>query len=266
MGELSASPPSVVDSDLADLLSPSQVRCFMDCQVRWWFKYGLRYPDPPNGKMALGRAVHAALTQNFAQKLDTYEDLPVPGVRAIFRDSWATEREQTEFRDDEDPLELALCGEALVSKYMEHQAPLIQPAAVEMRVGGQIGGTRVQGWIDLIDVDGQIIDIKTAARRPSGIDVDHRFQIATYTQLVPGASGRARVDTLVKTKIPALVSQSFTVTDGDILAINKLYPLAQRSMRAELYMPNRLSMACSRRNCCYWRQCEKELGGEVPET
>jgi len=177
--------------------------------------------------MVLGRAVHAALAQNFAQKLDTYEDLPVPGVRAIFRDSWATEREQTEFRDDEDPSELALCGEALVSKYMEQQAPLIQPAAVEMRVEGQIGGIRVQGWIDLIDVDGQIIDIKTAARRPSGVDVDHRFQITTYAQLAPGASGRARVDTLVNTKTPALVSQSFVVTDGDILAINKLYPLAQ---------------------------------------
>jgi len=42
MGELSTSPPSAVDSDLAELLSPSQVRCFMDCQVRWWFKYGLK--------------------------------------------------------------------------------------------------------------------------------------------------------------------------------------------------------------------------------
>ena len=70
------------------------------------------------------------------------------------------------------------------------QAPLIQPAAVEMHVEGRIGGIRVQGWIDLIDVDGQIIDIKTAARRPSGVDVDHRFQIATYTQLAPGASGQ----------------------------------------------------------------------------
>src|ERR1700694_396344 len=126
MGQLIASPHPVVDSDLAELLSPSQVRCFMDCQVRWWFKYGLKYPDPPTGKMVLGRAVHAALAQNFVQKLDTYEDLPVPGVRAIFRDSWVTEREQAEFRDDEDPSDLALCGEGLVSKYMEQQAPLIQ--------------------------------------------------------------------------------------------------------------------------------------------
>jgi hypothetical protein len=149
---------------------------------------------------------------------------------------------------------------------MDELAPLIQPAAVEVRVEGEIAGIKVQGWIDLIDTDGQIIDIKTAARKPGGVDVDHRFQIATYAQLVPGASGRARVDTLVKTKTPSLVSHSFTVTDADILAIKKLYPLSQQSMRSQLYMPNRLSMACSRRNCCYWRQCETEFGGEVPET
>ena len=266
MGELSLVTHPVVDSDLGDLLSPSQVRCFMDCQVRWWFKYGLKYPDPPTGKLALGRAVHAALAQNFAQKLDSYEDLPVSGVRALFRESWAIEREHTEFRDDEDPSEFAACGEALVAQYMDELAPLIQPAAVEVRVEGWSGGIHDQGWIDLMDVDGQIIDIKTAARKPSRISVDHRFQLATYAQLCPGANGRARVDTLVKTKTPALVTQSFTVTDGDLLAINTLYPLARHAMKTELYMPNRLSMSCSRRNCSYWRQCEKELGGEVPET
>ncbi len=83
-----------------EVLSPSQVRCFMDCQMRWWFKYALKHADPATGKMALGRAVHAALTQNFAQKVETQEDLPMTGVVALFRDAWAREREQTEFRDD----------------------------------------------------------------------------------------------------------------------------------------------------------------------
>ncbi len=114
------------------MLSPSQVRSFMDCQARWWFKHGLRYPDPSTGKMALGRAVHAALGENFAQKIESCEDLPFAGVIALFRDAWAFEREQTEFRDDEDPAELAACGERLVAKYLDEVAPLIMPAAVEL--------------------------------------------------------------------------------------------------------------------------------------
>jgi hypothetical protein len=261
-----APPTPDANSTIAELLSPSQVRCFMDCQIRWWFKYTLKYSDPATGKMALGRAVHSAIAQNFAQKLETREDLPTVGVVALFRDAWAREQDETEFRDDEDPREFKACGEALVSKYMDQCAPLIEPAAVEMRVQGEIGGVRVQGWIDLLDVNGRIIDLKTSARKPSGIEPDYKFQIATYTQLTPGASGEARLDTLVKTKAPALITQNFRISDQDLLATAKLYPLAQQSMRSEHMMPNRLSLSCSRRNCSYWRLCEREWGGEVSET
>ena len=250
----------------AEVLSPSQVRCFMDCQVRWWFKYCLKYPDLPTSKMALGRAIHAALAANFAEKMETHEDLPTVGVVALFREAWANEREDVDFRDDEDPRELAAVGEALVIRYMDQVAPHLEPAAVETRIEGEIAGVRVQGWVDLLDVHGRIIDIKTTARRPTAIDSDYRFQIATYAQLTPGASGEARLDTLVKTKTPALITQSFTVNNQDLLAIEKLYPLARQAMRSEIFMPNRLSITCSRRNCSYWRRCEREWGGEVPES
>jgi CRISPR/Cas system-associated exonuclease Cas4 (RecB family) len=251
-------------TELAEVLSPSQVRCFMDCQVRWWFKYGLRYPDPSTGNLALGRAVHAALAQNFEQKMQSYEDLPILGVIALFRQAWAAEREETEFRDDEDPLELARCGEGLVRKYLEEVAPTIAPAAVEAHVTGEIAGVPVQGWIDVLDIRGRIIEIKTAARKPSAISPEHRFQIATYAQLMPQANFDARIDTLVKTKTPGLVTQRFTITDQDIMATTELYPMAQMAMRSELYMPNRTSMNCSRRSCSFWRRCEQEFGGEVP--
>jgi hypothetical protein len=112
-------------------------------------------------------------------------------------------------------------------------------------------------------VNGRIIDIKTAARKPGAMAPEHRFQIATYAQLAPGSSGEARIGTLVKTKTPGLVTQSVAITGQDIAATRTLYPLAQRIMRAGEYMPNRLSMNCSRRNCSFWRDCEREWGGEV---
>ena len=94
----------------SEALSPSQVRTFMDCQMRWWFKYGLKVPDPATANMALGRAVHSSLGENFVQKVDTREDLPTEGVVALFREAWANEIEQTEFRDEEDPKELSAIG------------------------------------------------------------------------------------------------------------------------------------------------------------
>jgi len=260
--------PEAIQSprDLGNVLSPSQVRCFMDCQVRWWHKYGLKVPDPATGKMALGKAVHYALTHNLTQKLDTREDLPVIGVIALFREAWNAEAGRTEFREDEDSSQLKASGEALVSKYMDELAPGIDPAAVEIRVEGLIAGVKVQGWIDVLDSSGRIIDIKTVARRPVRIEPDCKFQIATYVQLTRGASGEARVDNLVKTKTPAIVSQNCTINDQDLLATRRIYALAQQAMKSGLYVPNRLSMTCSRSNCSYWRHCEREWGGEVPQT
>jgi len=253
-------------TETAQVLSPTQLRCFMDCHARWWFKYGLKHPDPPNGNLVLGRAVHSALTQNFVQKMETYEDLPLTGVLALFREAWAKERDEVEFRDDEEPSQLASTGAALVMKYLDEVAPTIEPAAVELHVEGEIGGVRVHGFIDVLDVDGRIIDIKTAKASPSGIEPMHRFQVATYRQLAPTASGKGRLDTLVKTKVPKIVLQTFDITDEDLRATENIYAGASQAMQSEHHMPNRLSMFCSRRHCAYWRVCECEWGGEVSET
>jgi RecB family exonuclease len=192
-----------------DILSPSQVSSLMDCAYRWYAKHVLKMPESPTSQQILGRAVHAALAANFEQKLDSKVDLPASGVLAVYREAWVVLSEGTEFRDDEDHDELGKAGEALVDKYMEEAAPRIEPAAVEMRVEGVIAGVKVAGYIDLVDVDGCVIDIKTAKARPSSVNPMHRFQIATYRHLTPLARGTGRIDTLVKTKSPQLIQQSF---------------------------------------------------------
>ena len=174
--------------------------------------------------------------------------------------------EETEFHDAEDPDELGKTGEALVTKYMEEAAPRIEPAAVEMRVEGVIAGVKVTGYIDLLDVDGCVIDIKTAKARPSSISPMHRFQVATYRHLTHLARGTGRIDTLVKTKSPQLIQQTFSITEQELRAIHTIYPEAQDLMRGDVHLPNRQSMLCSRRHCAYWRHCEQKWGGEVPET
>ena len=57
----------------------------------------------------------------------------------------------------------------------------------------------MRGIADILTADGMVVDIKTAGRKPSGLAADHALQLATYAQLVPGASGETRIDTLVGT-------------------------------------------------------------------
>jgi hypothetical protein len=206
-----------------DVLSPSQVSSIMDCAYRWHAKKVLKIPEPPTPNQSLGRAVHAALAANFEQKCETKADLPVLGVLAVYREAWEVLSAETEFRDTEDPEALGKTGEGLVAKYMEEAAPWIEPAAVEIRVEGVIAGVKVAGYIDLLDADGCVIDIKTAKARPSSINPMHRFQVATYRYLSQLARGTGRIDTLVKTKSPQLIQQKFSITEQELRAIHNIY-------------------------------------------
>ena len=76
---------------------------------------------------------------------------------------------------------------------------------MEVAVSGTIAGVPVRGIADLVTAGGTVIDIKTAARKPSGLAADHALRLATYAGLLDGACGRARLDTLVATKEPQQV-------------------------------------------------------------
>jgi len=263
-----------------DVLSPSGASGFLSCAFKWFARHVLHLPDPPTGALTMGSAVHAAINANFEQKIETKRDLPPMGVKAIYDDAWQLmvkgeypPRYQggqpslpTEFRDDEDPAELKRLGEALTLKYLDEACPEIEPKAVEFKVSGTINGVRVRGYLDLLDAQGRVIDLKTAARTPSEISSDYRFQVATYRQLLGGiVTGEARVDTLVKTKVPKLVQMSCTIDQSDVDSVEKLYPVVQRGIRGGFFPPNRSHYLCSRKYCGFWRECQHQFGGKVGE-
>ena len=251
------------ETDPAPVLSPSQVRCFFDCPARWWFKYRLQLPERKNSSLALGLAVHQALEVNFREKLETQEDLETTGVLMVFREAWMEQVPQTEFTSGESQGDLRRLGERLVAKYMDEVAPKVEPAAVELDVQGEISGVSVRGRLDVLDVEGRLIDFKTASRRPSCVSPDYAFQLATYQQITPGASGEVRIDSLVKTQTVQIVQQAYTVEEPDIRATQVLYPMAQKAMGSGMYCPNRQSMLCSQKHCSFWKHCEEEFGGRV---
>ena len=110
---------------------------------------------------------------------------------------------------------------------MDEVAPTVEPAAVELDVQGEISGVSVRGRVDVLDVGGRLIDFKTASRRPSCVSPDYAFQLATYRQITPGASGAVRIDSLVKTQTVQIVQQAYTVEEPDIRASQVLATTAQ---------------------------------------
>jgi RecB family exonuclease len=250
--------------DVARRLSPSQLNTFVgDCQLKWFYRSVLKLEDPKDANRALGSAVHAALTRNFRQKIETKQDLPVTEVRDSFVEDLGEELDTAVLTDTDKVEDLQDLGEALVSLYMERVAPTVQPAAVELAVEGSIGGVHVSGYVDLVDTEGRVIDLKTSSKKPSGVRADYRRQVTTYVMLTPNASGAGRLDTMTKTKTVALHQQSYDVLASDRAEVEKLYPLAQEAMRGGLYLPNRGSILCSRKYCSFATRCCEEYGGEV---
>jgi RecB family exonuclease len=251
--------------NIASVLSPSQVRTFTDCQTRWMYRYVLDQPETRSSALGLGTAFHEAIGQNFREKIGTKKDLPAEAVVGMFHASWAAQAETLTFTDDEDPQEIEDCGAAMVEAYMQNVAPLIQPAAVEVPVSGELGGARVKGKIDVLTTDGTIIDSKTASKKPSSVAADYRFQVSTYVQLHSDASGSARLDTVTKTRTIAVHQTTLQIGEADRAQTAKMYPLVQEAMRSGLYVPNRASFLCSRKYCPHWQRCEDEYGGKVDD-
>jgi len=261
-----AAVPSTVSAErnetLGTVLSPSQANLFLSCSARWWFKYGAGLPDPKSGSLCRGTAVDKTVERWFRLILE--DGTPeIEAMASVYEESWNAAAEETVFRDDEDPAELKRQGAIVTRKYLDEVAPEIRPARIQERVCGEIGGVRVVGFVDIVDVDGRIIDVKTATRRPGGLDPGYLFQIATYRQLLPGANGKARIDSLVATKTPRLVTIEHEMTAADERLTQRLYPLVREGITEGLYFPNRASSMCSRRYCAFAEACVKEFGGYV---
>ena len=189
---------------LAEVLSPSQVSLFLNCPAKWMFRYLLDLKDPGTAATALGKAFHETIAHNFQQKQETACDLPLAECLEVFGNVLGRELEQVKLQKDEHPMELLELGTTMVAKYLGEAAPLIQPAAVESRVAGIIGGVRVSGYVDLLDAEGRLIDSKSAIKPIKGIAHDHRLQLTSYAMITPAATGACRLDTVTKGKTVTL--------------------------------------------------------------
>jgi RecB family exonuclease len=254
-----------VREELGELLSPSQVSTYLTCPAKWYFRYLIGIAEPTTGALALGKAFHATLATNFRRKLTGGHDLEPAEVHEVFEQEWTLASDDAELRDDEDATELATTGEALVNTYISEAATTIQPNVVEQPVSGRIAGVKVRGIVDVLDTTGRVIDFKTASKRPNGIAADHGLQLSTYAMITPGASGECRLDTVTKTKTVQVIQQTYAVGQEERRFAETLYPMVQDSIRDGIYPPHRSNPLCSRKHCGYWRECEREYGGHVPE-
>ena len=217
-----------------EVLSPSQASTFLSCSAKWSFRYGLGLPDPAGGAAVRGKAVHKLIEYAMRAKIAGIA-LEAGALSDAWDAAWDQAAEGAEFAASDDVEDLKASGARLAGKYIAEALPEIEPAAVEVPFSGVIAGVAVRGIADIVTTNGTVIDVKTATRKPSGLAADHAFQVSTYVELLPGASGQARIDTLVSTKDPQLVQLEHTPGEAGKRLIERLYRIVAKGSPAGFF-------------------------------
>ncbi len=212
--------------------------------------------------MVLGSAGHSAIETNLTQKLATRKDLPLNDVTDAFADSFEArfESEEVVLEEGEKKGDLKDQGVELVSIHHSHIAPKIQPKLVEHRYELETENYKIQGYLDLVDESGAIVDTKFTGKKPNQEELDKDLQFTAYSLLYRANNGKnelgMRKDALVKTKKPYAIQVGTSRTDEDGDWFLGLADKFNAALDAGNFFPNPTGWWCSEKWCGYWGRCK----------
>ena len=237
-------------------LSVTQMKMFLQCPLKYYFRYKEGIKVKPNSSLTMGRSVHKAIEEFYRKKMKG-ETIDIKDAFAFF---WDAESKETEFKKDENPGELKDEGVRLGEKYAEEIAPTIKPREIEKEfelVFENVAYT-LKGVIDLIEADGTIVDHKCSKRSPNQADIDRDIQLSAYQVGYKSLYGKdpagLRLDYIVRNKTPKTIQARTERSQKNLDRFLKLLGYVSKAIEQDIYYPNE-SMMCS---CCGYKAiCKK---------
>lgn len=213
-------------------LSASQINTYNKCGELYRQVYIEGRRMPPRGAMIRGTAVHAGAELNFAQKVESHEDLPHSQVidRAVDAVEQKVKHEGIDLLPEEKSAgkdkvvgDLKDSAVGLAQLLMTDIAPGIQPTGVEKKVRIELPGTRDLLAILDIQTKDTVEDFKTGARLKGRATWETDTQMKLYALTHRAVTGKdpksVRVHELVASKKPKAVTHDiqFGVQDYEPL-------------------------------------------------
>ncbi|CAN5237948.1 RecB family exonuclease [soil metagenome] len=234
--------------DLPATLSPSKVSAFKDCALAFRFSVIDRLPEPPSAAAVRGTLVHRALEELYcAEPSGRTLEVALSALTHAVDQARSTDSEYGQ---------LGLAGEAevayladaerLIRRYFEMEDPAtIRPIGLELLLEAELGGVRVRGIIDRLELDatGELVvtDYKTG-RSPGPRYEQGRFGgVHFYAFLCQAVLGRrpARIQLLYLAdgvSITAMPSeQSIRGLEGRVGAV---WQAVERACAGEDFRPH----------------------------
>ena len=211
-----AAPPTEPEiiTTLQQTVSPSRLTLFLQCRLKFWFRYVARLTKPKSAALHVGGAAHAVLKAwNKSRWRGT--PLTLKQLHDEYATAWADTGDEPVAWEPGEEADEKTTGWRLVETYIrESKIPAeLRPDAVEVPVEADLrehGLPTLIGVLDLVQA-GIIVDYKTSGQTPNPERAVHTHEVQTssYAVLYREATGRnengIEVHTLVKLKTPKLV-------------------------------------------------------------
>lgn len=244
-------------------LSATQISMFLRCPRQYEFRYIEKRKRPPSGAMVQSKVWHRAVEQNYLQKIESGQDLPLPDMQQFYAAEYddALKAEEIDF-EGRDPGKLKDQGIDITSAHHKFIAPKVRPRLVEEKFIISLGEEfpfDLLGFWDLVDEAGTVVDNKAYKRSPSQEDADRDIQLGLYSLGYRVSQGKLekglRLDAIIKNKTPKAVQIHTARTNADCQFLLGLIEQIAKAITSGVFYPNPTGWNCCPRFCGYWPLC-----------
>lgn len=205
-----------------DHLSASQMNLYFQCSLKYKFQYVDGLPKPfKSSSLVFGSAIHSAISWFHKNQL-AGRDVPLQKLYAIFTADWYGQKVESDIRYRETETDLILLGKEMLNLYYHQPRNKVKGTEIPFTVplvspgNGDRLDINLEGYIDLLEEDGTIVEFKTSVKTMDLKDVNLQLTAYSYAyEMLHGKRPKSlRVVNFLKLKKPKMLS--LEVKDGSI--------------------------------------------------
>jgi putative RecB family exonuclease len=263
IAELEAPAPARKPEELTATLSATRLNTWLQCRLKFYFRYVAQVKKRPTQALHIGQVVHAVL-QAWNKARWRRQPFVTAQYKQLFENDWAARQKESaiEWEGGEEK-ERNHAWSVLETYFLETPIKADEmPEGVEVAVEAELPGLpKLVGIIDLVRAGGRIVDFKTAGQTPTPEKAAHLHELQTscYAVLYREATGtRERgieLHHLVKLKTPKLViTELEPMSDGQRTRFLRLIESYVEGVSKQDYVPSP-GLGCTA--CEYFNECRR---------
>jgi len=248
-----------------DHISVSQINLYLMCPLKYRFTYVDQLPRPfKPAALAFGSAVHSAVAWWHRQRMDGIDPEGEEVARIFCADFNAQKVDNITFKDGASKEALIERGQRMLVAYLkEYQGGPVTSVELPFRVPlvdketGETLELPLDGVIDLIEEDDTVVELKTAARKFTLLDLTQHLQLTAYSYAYEWLYKRSptlRFDCLLKTTRPRLESWQTERRQDDQVRFFHIAKAVTQAIKTKQYYP-KPGWLCA--DCEYYVPCQK---------